>query len=567
MTTGFFELAIIILIASALGIAAKLTKQPIILAYLATGAVIGYFGFFNLADKETFRLFSDLGIMFLLFLVGLEINYTSLRLVGKTSLIVGIAQIIFTFIGGFIIAYFFGFNYLSSAYIAIALTFSSTIIIVKLLSEKKDLNSLYGKVSIGFLLVQDFVAILILIFLASLQAGNKIEIFDIFLTLIKGVALFGLMIYLGRKILPLIFNKIAHSQELLFLSSLAWLFMAVAGASKLGFSIEIGGFLAGLALANSSENFQIAGRIRSLRDFFILIFFAILGTSIIIADFSNLTFPIIIFSLFVLIGNPLIVLIIMGIMGYRKRTGFMCGVTVAQISEFSLILAAMGAKVGHISNGTVSLITAVGIITITLSTYSIIYSEKIFKFLSPILSIFERKKTKEDEMLFQKRHKPIILIGCHRTGQSLAFNIPKEDLLIIDFDPEIISQLRKQGYDYLFGDVSDAEIFEKANFDEAKLIISTSPDIEDNLTLLSSLNALNNRNKLKVIMRARTSKEAEILYNNKADYVLLPHFTAGQYLSKTIALDPEMSILEQLKNQDIEVLKKISNMKDGEESI
>mgnify|MGYP001574058305 FL=1 len=567
MTTGFFELAIIILIASALGIAAKLTKQPIILAYLATGAVIGYFGFFNLADKETFRLFSDLGIMFLLFLVGLEINYTSLRLVGKTSLIVGIAQIIFTFIGGFIIAYFFGFNYLSSAYIAIALTFSSTIIIVKLLSEKKDLNSLYGKVSIGFLLVQDFVAILILIFLASLQAGNKIEIFDIFLTLIKGVALFGLMIYLGRKILPLIFNKIAHSQELLFLSSLAWLFMAVAGASKLGFSIEIGGFLAGLALANSSENFQIAGRIRSLRDFFILIFFAILGTSIIIADFSNLTFPIIIFSLFVLIGNPLIVLIIMGIMGYRKRTGFMCGVTVAQISEFSLILAAMGAKVGHISNGTVSLITAVGIITITLSTYSIIYSEKIFKFLSPILSIFERKKTKEDEMLFQKRHKPIILIGCHRTGQSLAFNIPKEDLLIIDFDPEIISQLRKQGYDYLFGDVSDAEIFEKANFDEAKLIISTSPDIEDNLTLLSNLNALNNRNKLKVIMRARTSKEAEILYNNKADYVLLPHFTAGQYLSKTIALDPEMSILEQLKNQDIEVLKKISNIKNGEESI
>mgnify|MGYP001620150771 FL=1 len=567
MTTGFFELAIIILIASALGIAAKLTKQPIILAYLATGAVIGYFGFFNLADKETFRLFSDLGIMFLLFLVGLEINYTSLRLVGKTSLIVGIAQIIFTFIGGFIIAYFFGFNYLSSAYIAIALTFSSTIIIVKLLSEKKDLNSLYGKVSIGFLLVQDFVAILILIFLASLQAGNKIEIFDIFLTLIKGVALFGLMIYLGRKILPLIFNKIAHSQELLFLSSLAWLFMAVAGASKLGFSIEIGGFLAGLALANSSENFQIAGRIRSLRDFFILIFFAILGTSIIIADFSNLTFPIIIFSLFVLIGNPLIVLIIMGIMGYRKRTGFMCGVTVAQISEFSLILAAMGAKVGHISNGTVSLITAVGIITITLSTYSIIYSEKIFKFLSPILSIFERKKTKEDEMLFQKRHKPIILIGCHRTGQSLAFNIPKEDLLIIDFDPEIISQLRKQGYDYLFGDVSDAEIFEKANFDEAKLVISTSPDIEDNLTLLSSLNALNNRNKLKVIMRARTSREAEILYNNKADYVLLPHFTAGQYLSKTIALDPEMSILEQLKNQDIEVLKKISNIKNGEESI
>lgn len=565
ITASFFELAIVILIASALGIAAKLTKQPIILAYLATGAVIGYFKFFNIADKETFRLFSDLGIMFLLFLVGLEINYASLRLVGKTSLIVGIAQIIFTFIGGFIIAYLFGFNYLSSAYISIALTFSSTIIIVKLLSEKKDLNSLYGKISIGFLLVQDFIAILILIFLASLQTGNELKILDIFLTLIKGITLFSLMIYLGRKIFPLIFNKIAHSQELLFLSSLAWLFITVAGVSKLGFSIEIGGFLAGLTLANSSANFQIAGRIRPLRDFFILIFFVILGASIIISDFSGLTLPIILFSIFVLIGNPLIVLTIMGIMGYRKRTGFMCGVTVAQISEFSLILAAMGVKVGHISNGTVSLITAVGIITITSSTYLIIYSEKIFKFLFSILSIFERKKTKEDEMLFQEHHKPIILIGCHRTGQSLAFNIPKENLLIIDFDPEIISQLRKQGYDYLFGDVSDAEIFEKANFDEAKLVISTSPDLEDNLALLSSLNILNNRNQLKVIIRARTSKEAEILYENKADYVLLPHFTAGQYLSKTIALDPEMEILKQLKTQDIEVLKKISNMKDREE--
>ena len=297
----------------------------------------------------------------------------SLRLVGKASVLVGLGQIILTFIPGFFIARFFDFNFLQAAYIAIALTFSSTIIVVKLLSEKRDTNSLYGKISIGFLLVQDFVAILILIFLAGIESEKGIVFNDIFLTTLKGLGLFILMLYLGRKILPLMLDKISRSQELLFLTSLAWCFGIATVVVKAGFSIEIGGFLAGLALANSSEHFQISAKIKSLRDFFILIFFVILGSSLIFSDFSGLTLPIIIFSLFVLIGNPLIVLIIMGLMGYRKRTGFLCGVTTAQISEFSLILAALGLKLGHLNEKVVSLITAVGIITITLSTLSLIH--------------------------------------------------------------------------------------------------------------------------------------------------------------------------------------------------
>lgn len=563
MGDGILELAVIISIAACLGVAAKLLKQPIILAYLATGLIIGYFGFFNLADKETFQLFSSIGIMFLLFLVGLEINYTSLRLVGKSALIIGLGQLVFTFIIGFLIALFFGFNNLISAYIAIALTFSSTIIVVKLLSEKKDLNSLYGKISVGMLLVQDFVAILLLIFLAGIKTDKGMVFADIFLTVVKGGILFVLMLYLGRKIFPLIFNKAARSQELLFLISLAWVFAVAAVVKKIGFSLEIGGFLAGLALANSAEHFEISGRIKPLRDFFILIFFAILGSSIIFSGFSGLILPIIVLSIFVLIGNPLIVLIIMWLLGYRKRTSFLTGLTVAQISEFSLVLAALGFKLGHINKDIVSLITAVGVITIALSSYLIIYADSIFKRLSPYLKFFERKNLKEDEFQIKEFNKPIILIGSHRTGQSIAFNLPKEDLLIIDFDPEIIAQLKKRGYEYIFGDIADREIFEKANFVQARLIISTSPDLEDNLTLLSQLSVLPNRKNLKVVLRARTEKEAEILYNpptgEGADYVLLPHFTAGQYLGKTIAIDPEMKILEQLKNKDLELMKKINH--------
>lgn len=568
MGSGIFELAIVIVIAAGLGITAKLLKQPIILAYIITGIVIGYFGFFHLDNKEVFQVFSDLGIMFLLFLVGLEINFTSLKLVGKTSLIVGLSQIAFTFIIGFIISLIFNFSYLHSAYIAIALTFSSTIIIVKLLSEKRAMNSLYGKISIGFLLVQDFVAILILIFLASIKNGQDIVFQNIFLTLLKGIVLFILMLWLGRKIFPLIFDKIARSQELLFLTSLAWCFLlaAIVSHPKIGFSIEIGGFLAGLALANSSEHFQISSRIKSLRDFFILIFFVILGSSIIFSNFSGITIAVIVFSLFVLIGNPLIVLIIMGLMGYRKRTSFFAGVTVAQISEFSLILAAFGLKLGHINEQIVSLITAVGVITITLSTYMVVYDNQIFKYLSGYLSIFERRYPKKDHQLKIGFHKPIILIGSHRVGRNIAYHIPKEKLLIIDSDPDIICELKKAKYSYLFGDISDSEIFEQANIQNAQLVISTSPNFEDNLMLLNEINKLRRKNtpagkdvKLKIILRAQDEEEAKILYEQGVDYALLPHFTSGQYLGRIINLDPELDHLERLKKRDLKLLKKIDH--------
>ena len=570
MSAGLFELAIVVLLAAGLGIAAKLLKQPVILAYIIAGIVIGYFGFFHIGDKETFRIFSDLGIMFLLFLIGMEINYTSLRLVGKISVLVGLAQIVFTFIIGFLLALLFDFNFLHAAYISIALTFSSTIIVVKLLSEKKDTNSLYGKITIGFLLVQDFVAILLLIFLAGIQMGDGMIFKDIFITVVKGIVLFAAILWLGRKIFPWIFDRIARSQELLFLTSLAWCFLLATIVSKIGFSIEIGGFLAGLALANSSEHFQISSRVRSLRDFFVLIFFVILGSSLAIPNFSGLIWSVIVFSLFVLIGNPLIVLIIMGLFGYRKRTSFMTGVTVAQISEFSLILAALGLKLGHLSESVVALITAVGIITITLSTYLIVYADKIFNYFRPFLGIFERRRPKEDNFIDVEFNKPLILIGSHRTGQSIAFNLPKEDLLIIDFDPDVIAQLRKYNYDYLFGDIADEEIFEKANFKSARLVISTSPDFNDNLTLLSRLKLLKEINKgigPRIILRAQDEKEAEILYNpptgGGTDYVLLPHFTSGQYLGKTIAIDPEMKILEQLKEKDLEIIKKLEHRHDN----
>lgn len=561
MDAGIFELAFIVILSAIFGIFAKILRQPLIVAYLAAGIIAGFLGIINSNNDGVFKLFSDLGIVFLLFLVGLEINYDSLRTVGKHSIILGLGQIIFTFIGGFIISKIFEFSTLSAFYISIALTLSSTIIIVKLLSEKRDISSFYGKLSIGALLIQDLVAILILIFLTGIETGattKNVLIEKTLLTILKGVFIFGLILYLGRKIIPYIFDRVARSSELLFIISLAWLFLMVYAVKKLGLSIEIAGFLAGLSLANSSDNFQISAKLKSLRDFFIMIFFVVLGASFGASEIADINWlQIIIFSLFVLIGNPLIVLILMGFMGYKKRTSLLTGLTMAQISEFSLILILMGQNLGHLNKSEVGLVTGVGIITIVLSTYMILNSDQIFKKFSKYLSVFEKKKVREEEEKNKIWKKSIILIGAHRTGQNIALNIPNKELLVIDFDPDIISRLKQKNIDYIFGDIADEDTLEKANISEAKIIISTSPDFNDNMTLLQKINKLKKRPR--IILRAETEKDALIFYKNGADYVLLPNFTAGQYLGKTLKIDPEMKILEQLRKQDLRLINEHQN--------
>jgi Kef-type K+ transport system membrane component KefB len=552
--SSIFQLGFVIILAAALGVVLRMLKQPVMLAYLATGAIIGYFGFFNLQDTETLKLFSDLGIMFLLFLVGLEINYTSLRIVGRPAIILGISQIIITSGIGFLLARIFGFTQTPALYIATALSFASTIIAVKFLSEKRDMGSLYGKMAVGLLLVQDTAAILILVVLSGLGAGGSVTLMPALSALFKAFFLFGLMLWLGRKALPVVFDRVAHAQELLFLISLAWMFIVVAVAHQFGFSIEIAGLLAGLALANSAEHLQIAHRIRPLRDFFVLVFFAILGSSLVATDIGSVIIPIIVFSLFVLIGNPLIILTIMGIMGYRKRTGFLTGITVSQMSEFSLILGAVGVSLGHILPEHAAVITTAGAVTIILSSYSSMHADKIFSRLSFFLSIFERRHAHDDGVPNEIFEKPLVLIGAHRTGESIARHLPPEDLLIIDFDPEVAEALKHRGIDHLYGDIGDPEILARANLGQARLVISTSPDLNDNLALLAHVNEFSERPK--IIVRAETEADAGTLYGAGADYVLLPHITSGQYLGKTLALDPEMRILENLRMGDMETLER-----------
>ncbi|MFH0890760.1 MAG: cation:proton antiporter [Candidatus Liptonbacteria bacterium] len=240
MASEIVQLAVVLSVASVLGYLARLFRQPLILAYLATGLLLNYF--YPAGVHQSLGIFADLGIMFLLFLVGLEINYESFRIISRPALIIGIAQVLITFGAGFWIAKLLHFGIVAASYIGIALTFSSTIIAVKVLTEKRDMHSLYGRIAVGILLVQDLVAIILLVVLAGIRGGSSVEWLPILGVLGKAVVLFGIMLYLGRKILPAVLDRVARSHELLFVMSLAWVFLVATFARLIGFSIEIAGF-------------------------------------------------------------------------------------------------------------------------------------------------------------------------------------------------------------------------------------------------------------------------------------------------------------------------------------
>lgn len=541
----FFELTIVLGLATVAAFVMQMIKLPPILGYLAAGLLIvplgDLFGF-SIEEVESFDSLSKIGITLLLFMLGLEMKLGELQSVGKVSLITGIGQIVFTSFIGLLLAIGIGYGFLGSVYMAIALTFSSTIVIVKLLSDKNDINSLYGKISIGFLLVQDFVAIMALVLLNGISsAGADASAFDQFLNIviitIKSVIIFGVIVALSQNIIPKMVTKIAKSQEMLFIFSITWAFgiAALISSDLIGLSIEIGGFLAGLALANSTESYQIVSKVKALRDFFIVLFFVTLGIHLDLSNFGDALLPGIYLSAFVLIGNPLIVLLILTQMGYRSRTSFLAGLSVAQISEFSLIVLFLGKEIGHVDDEIISVATIVAIITFAVSSYMILNGEKLYSIMDSFLSKFEKTQASEtiqygDTDLIDHT----ILVGTHRMGTAILKNLEeeKDSLLVIDFDPDRIEELKNQDYNVLFGDVIDSDIQELAGFAKASTIISTIPNLEDNIILIHAVRKVNGD--ARIIVSAERDEFVKELYRAGASMVIQPYATTGNLLSSLL---------------------------------
>ncbi len=513
----------------------RLFKQPLIIGYILAGIILGPYIFNFLQHGEIFDTFSKIGISLLLFIVWIGLNAKTIKETGKTSLITWLGQVIFTSAIGFGIIKLLWFSNIEALYIAIAITFSSTIIIMKLISDKGDMWSVYGKIAMGFLIVQDIVAALLLMIVSSLGVGDGNILWTISLSMLKGFILITTAVLIGIYILPRLVRNIAKSQEFLLLFSIAWCIVVAGFFHYFWFSMEIGALVAGITLSFSPMRFEIAAKMRTLRDFFLVIFFIVLWSQMgFVTDIQYIR-TIIILSLFILIGNPFIVIFLMGRIWYDARSGFMAGLTVAQISEFSIILVALGVSSGHLNKDILSIVVTIWLITIMGSAYMIMYSEKLYKLFKPLLKRFEKKIGRHDSLKSVNANGEIIVFWCHRMGWDLLkyVNKIKQDLLVIDYNPMTIKTLQDDKYNAIYGDLQDPEFLDELDMSNTKMIISTVPDFEANVLLIKTIKQHKHLDPIIITTSHQISETLE-LYELGSTYVVTPYFLWGHYISKLI---------------------------------
>lgn len=524
------EISAILLGSSILAYFAHLFRQPIILAYILSGVIIGPLGLSIIQDHDFVGSTAKVGIIFMLFLVGLEMNIMKLKTIGKTAVVVGVLQVLLTGLAGYAILTQFGFEYIETLYLGLALAFSSTILAIKLLSDSHDTKSLFGQITIGVLMVQDILIIIALLGLNSIGSGD-FDIMNMASILVQGLILALAAWYIANSVFKRALKHVARSAELVVLCSMGWLFAIVTVASLIGFSIEIGAFIAGVSLANLPYTFEINAKAKILRDFFIVIFFAALGAELTFASAGQVIWPIIIMTLFVLIANPLIVQFILKYQGVDRRTGFFSGLTVGNVSEFSMVMLAIGASMGHVGKPAMNMAMAVMVLTMAFSTYMITYKKNLYKFLSPIMGIFDpRVTTFRNTTDAKKDH--VVIIGYDEIGKNLIDHIHgyNDNLLVVEHNNEKVDGLVQRGIDCVYGDISNEELLDDLDLAHAQAVIVTIARHEDVIPLLQYVKELKKSQRPIIITHAHTAEVGLELMAHGADYVSLRPYLTSDHL-------------------------------------
>ena len=529
----FLQISALMAITVTIALVMRLLRQPLVVAYIVAGMVGGPL-FLNVlhGGEEFFETFAKFGIVLLLFIVGLSLNFDYIKRVGKAVFFGGVLQFVITATVGFGIMRWLGFGMVPALFIGAAITFSSTIIVVKLLADKRDNEAVYGRYVIGVLLVQDVIAVVIMIFLNTIGLENGTWYELLIETLSKGMLLVGAVFLMARYILPILIERVAHSGELLFIFTIAWCFGIASLVYWAGFNIEIGAIIAGITLGASPYQRQIASRVRPLRDFFIVLFFVVLGSEMQLGDLSAAWKPAIILAVFVLIADPLILFFVMRRMKYTRRNALLAGVTAAQVSEFGFILVFKGQEVGYLTGPELTILTIVALITIVISTYLITYNEQIYQKMRPLFLKFGRDDERQKDEKVKKYE--VWVFGYHRIGWRVCETLTEMNIkfAVVDYNPDAINKLKHRGIPAFFGDAADVEFLESLPLGSAKLVISTLPEADDQKTLISHIHQLGT--KTKIIGNLYHSHQLDELYKAGADYVMMPHLLGGSWIASVL---------------------------------
>ncbi len=528
----FTQISLVIAVAAVISIVMRLLRQPLIMGYILTGILVGPSVLNIVHAKEAFETFAEIGIALLLFIIGLGLNVGVIRNLGKVSLVTAGAILLLVGSAGHFAALMLGFDNTTSIFLGIALFFSSTIIILKVLSDKHELGRLYGQIAIGVILVDDVVATMALVVVAMMANGDASV--ATFSTLgLKALALGVGLAVMGTYVVPRIGKTLAKSSELLFLFSIGWGLSVASLFEIAGFSHEVGALFAGVSLAGLPYATEMAAKLKPLRDFFIVLFFVTLGELFTFGAIKESLVPALILSLIVMVGKPLFVMSSLGWLRYTRLTSFKTAIHLSQISEFSIILIIFAATSGVVDERAVPIITLVALITIGLSTYLMKYDDAIFRVLEDKLKIFERKRTRSEARSGRHTY-PVILFGYHKGGHEFleAFREMNQHYLVVDYNPEIIEHLEHQGIRHAYGDMTDEEFLEEINAARAELVVSTLDSLETNLATLKYLRRHNPH--ISFICHAMSYEDAAELYEHGASYVSLPHYIGSERISNFI---------------------------------
>ncbi|HEX6588407.1 MAG TPA: cation:proton antiporter [Longimicrobiales bacterium] len=540
------QIAIAIVAATLGGLLARVLHQPLILGYLIAGVVVGPLEGFGWIDAHDIEPIAELGLILLLFMIGLEIDLRKLAQTGGATVAVGLGQFAICALLGFGFAPLIGFDGIDAIYIAVAAALSSTMIVVKILYDKAELDTGPGRITLAILVFQDLWAIAFLALQPTLQDPDVVILL---FSLLKGAGLVAFAFLMSGWVLPPVFRSAAKSPELMLIGALGWCFLMVFGSAQLGLSREMGALIAGVSLSTFPYNLNVIAKVISLRDFFLTLFFVTLG-ALIPRPSTEILGAALALSAFLVASRFLSITPILHFMKQGNRVAFIPALNLSQISEFSLVICTLGIGYGQIGEDVRVVVILTFAITSVLSTYGLTYNYQIFRALNPLLvRLGLRDLGHEDEASGGRAH-DVVLLGLYRDGSSLIHELlarepgMRERIGVIDFNPAVKERLDELGIHAVYGDISHGDTLHHADVHHAKVLVSTIPDAmlrgTSNARLLEELEHLA-PNAVHVVT-ADDFTLARELYDAGATFVYVPRLMGAAELADVVmaALDGDV---------------------------
>ncbi|MFB6114842.1 MAG: cation:proton antiporter [Candidatus Nanohalobium sp.] len=540
--------ALIIITAAVLGALARKTKQPTVIAYIITGLLLGPFLLDVIEKTEATKLLGELGLSFLLFLIGLEIRLDEIKELLREVTMIALVQMTVSAALGYLTGMAFGFTTVESLFVAAAFTFSSTAVVVKLLSSKDEISTLPGKIGVGVLLIQD-VAVVLLLALLSTNASTPGQILVSIAEIGVMISAIGGISYLSsKKLLPKIFNRVSENQQAFFIHGVAWAFLFITLSDTLGLSTEIGAFFAGLSLAQLPYRQELIEEIRPLTDFFMAVFFINIGLGLTGNALSAYFVEAFIAAGILMIGKFAILFGILDRLKFTPETSLKSALNLSQISEFSLILGALGVAKGLISQEIFGFISLAMIITVGFSSYFIVFSERIYEKIEYYLAKIDSEAKEDVDVETLEGH--ALIIGYDFIGRRSAEILDEafDKVMVVDRNPGNVENLSESNYEYIYGDFSHGEIRNASQISKAGFVLSLIPDSSINRKIVEEAPA-----EATVFVKADSLEDAAELYDLGAHYVIQKNELSGEKMGEYLKLylEDEELFYEEVK-EDIE---------------